>query len=127
MKIASYILLIYFLVICLLPKADICQLEKLPALVQHFQKHQKETTQIGLLEFFRLHYFNQKHQKADQEHDKLPFQHHTCDFCANCTFYLVASIEVVALQYFELNAVQSIYQPNFYPNYQTHIWQPPKV
>lgn len=127
MKIISYILTIYVLTISLLPKTDICQLEKLPALVQHFQKHQKDSPEIGFLAFLKLHYFNQKHQNSDQEHQKLPFQHHSCDFCANCAFYLSASIEVVALQYFELNAIQSIYQSNFYPNYQTHIWQPPKV
>jgi hypothetical protein len=127
MKIASYILLIYWLVICLLPKTDICQLGKLPVLVTHFQKHQKESPQIDFLAFLQLHYVDQTHQNSDQDHQNLPFQHHFCDFCANCAFCLTSSIEIAAVQCFEINPTQSIYQANFYPNYQAYIWQPPKV
>lgn len=55
---------------------------RLPALIGHFREHRAvENPGISFLSFLKMHYANQSHEAADQQHDHLPLKHghdHDC-------------------------------------------------
>lgn len=52
-----------------------CELSKLPFILQHYNEHQAQNTDISFWDFLNLHYFDTNHKKSDPSHKNLPLQH----------------------------------------------------
>ena len=67
----------YLFIGSIIPGNSFFELNKLPALMEHFQYHRVvETPGINFFEFIVLHYSDASHEKSDPvHHKKLPVQH----------------------------------------------------
>ena len=126
MKLSSLLLGLHLLLGSLLPHADYAELSKLPHLYEHYQTHlQRAHGQLGFLDFLRLHYADPQHRQSEN-HEKLPFQHHT-HACVASVFYFLPPFT------FQLPLVQHparanyCYQAVFLSSYLSSIFQPPKA
>jgi hypothetical protein len=52
-----------------------CELSKLPFILQHYNEHQTQNTDISFWDFLNLHYFDTNHKNSDPCHNDLPLQH----------------------------------------------------
>jgi hypothetical protein len=49
---------------------------KINSLVHHYYDHKKESSPIGIIGFFKLHYFDSQHEDSDpKNHESLPLHH----------------------------------------------------
>lgn len=89
---AAILLSIWVMLISFFPKADSRYLSDFSTLFKHFQEHQAQEG-IDFWQFLRLHYSHTKHQSQDENHRKLPLQHHH----AECVSF------IVVYPFFEIN------------------------
>ena len=52
-----------------------CELSKLPFILQHYNEHQTQNSNISFWDFLNLHYFDANHKNSDPSHNDLPLQH----------------------------------------------------
>jgi len=65
-----------------LPGMEVAELNKIPALISHFQHHQKQDNTISFLDFIILHYNSPDHHDQDPvTHHNLPFSDHHSHNC----------------------------------------------
>jgi hypothetical protein len=76
------------------------QLNKLPALVNHYRHHVVEHDTASIGEFIELHYSQQSTHKTEEDHESLPLYH------VNATYLLVVVQELPA---FTLTAPENIF------------------
>jgi len=73
---------IFLFILYLFGSTEAYQLLKLPMLVQHYIKHEKEQPGISLLAFLKMHYSKNILIDDDWQQDmKLPFKTHDSDVC----------------------------------------------
>jgi hypothetical protein len=66
---------ILFLSLQLLTNTELCQLIKLPVLIEHYKEHGGIDNGISFFAFLKMHYFNGDAKDADYERDmQLPFK-----------------------------------------------------
>jgi len=54
------------------------EVTKINSLLDHYYVHKKESSPIGIIEFFKLHYFDRMHEDSDpKNHESLPLRHNT--------------------------------------------------
>lgn len=59
----------------LLTSTELCQLLKLPVLIEHFREHGELYKDFSFFSFIRLHYFTKDDQDGDYDRDmQLPFK-----------------------------------------------------
>lgn len=69
------IIAILFLSLQLLTSTELCQLAKLPILLEHYKEHAQLNQGISFVTFLKMHYFNGDPKDADYERDmQLPFK-----------------------------------------------------
>ena len=112
----------------ILPRMDVNELGKLPALISHYKQHRKKDAALTFLRFIDLHYNDPDHHDKDHEaHQNLPF---SCHHNHNCQLHLVLytlpeSIPSLSNhgKTVEKNAYYSIPVERFVTS---SIWQPPR-
>jgi hypothetical protein len=115
-----------FLSIYLLGSTEAHQILRLPVFVKHFQDHQIENPDQGLIRFIFDHYIS-LHDAHDSRHEQLPFKSHDCVASG------VASLtpEVVGSPLPQPEYVHQIIHPPvsccFTNTVYASIWQPPKL
>lgn len=126
------IIAILFLGLYLTTTSEIFELLKLPILLSHFLEHQSENNQITFVSFLEMHYSSQNnHFKKNHSDTKLPFKtHHCCSSCSSLITFLEPNLHFI----FHKNIILPInvksnfsYTFIFESNFQSSIWQPPKI
>jgi len=80
---------ILFLFTYILGSTNACQLLKLPLLVSHYIKHKKESPDITLGSFFKMHYIDPQPMDADYNEDmQLPFKTPPVTLCRNMPLFV---------------------------------------
>ncbi|TNE62277.1 MAG: hypothetical protein EP344_05195 [Bacteroidetes bacterium] len=92
MQLIAQILTVYMFVGSLFPRTDFSQLEKLPNLFSHYQKHVQEAEQGGLTTSFGAFLWQHfvtpnQHRHADDSHQDLPF--HSIDVSVHLMMHAV--------------------------------------
>lgn len=111
------------------PGMELHELSKLPALIQHYQKHKKQEPKLNFFTFVSLHYQNPEHHEEDsQTHHKLPFSaHHNQHACCQQLAFQVSFV-IVKPQLTPLHNIgEVIYQEPAVADLSSAIWQPPKI
>lgn len=123
---------ILFASIYLFSVSQVNELLKMPILVTHFMEHQQENSNLTLWDFLCEHYAHGEVFDADYDKDmKLPFKsnHSGCSCSSIITF-----LEPIPIFAFESKTFSKSYKKpsfgctfSFISNYQSSIWQPPKI
>lgn len=111
------------------PGMELHELSKLPALIDHFQKHKQQQPDLSFLAFVELHYQNPDHHEQDsQTHHKLPFSsHHQLQTCAVQLAFEDHSI-CINCQLIPLQKISDVvYKEPVVVDLTASIWQPPKL
>lgn len=105
---------------------DAHQLLRLPLLVQHYIQHKKESSQLSIIDFFKIHYSSKVVIDADYQQDmQLPFKTHEQDNCQTWvkklpplftiqlpyTTYINRNYTLISVSFHSLLSVYSIFQP----------------
>ena len=126
------VIAILFLGLYLTTTTEIFELLKFPVLLSHFLEHQSDNNQITFVRFLEMHYSSQNnHFKNNHNDTKLPFKnHHCCSSCSSLITFLEPSIHFI----FNKNVFTPLYIESNYSNtfdiksnFQSTIWQPPKI
>jgi len=120
---------ILFLAIYLLTTTQLCELLKLPLLVEHYREHKQQNKDLTILGFLEIHYAHGSPKDADYDKDmKLPFKSLTnTNFLSVsfCTPFLVLKQQPVVL-FYKIENHFSSYSFTYTSAYLSAIWQPPK-
>ena len=121
---------ILFLSLQLLTNTELCQLLKLPVLIEHFREHGELYKDLSFTRFIRLHYFNGDERDADYDRDmQLPFKTGTGALLISnahlvtVPFYVVLPSVPVTEHEPEFNKFDSPWTP---PAHHNDIFQPPR-
>ncbi len=122
---------ILFLSIYLFSAFQINEYLKIPLLVEHFNEHKQENPKLTLWSFIMDHYSHGEVFDADYEKDmKLPFKSHN----GNCNCSFVTYLNPIQIFNFDYKIFSNEYKkPNFgytfsfISNFNSSIWQPPKI
>lgn len=100
---------------------------KLNSLVEHFIEHKRGAHPLDVLEFFRLHYFNSKHERSDpQRHASLPLHQSGVSF--TIVFHApIDPMEVAQLQETTLSVFHPVSKGLMPQCHQISIFQPPRL
>jgi len=125
MKMISFALMLYFMLLSLAPNWQGVQLLNASAFIEHYEDHQSESKDASIFSFIQEHYFNKIHH-FDKEHEKLPlkttvqvaaiyfaesFEHPIPVVHSNEDFYGVRKHHCSRLISFISNDFQSIWHP----------------
>ncbi|MBE7171543.1 MAG: hypothetical protein INR73_13190 [Williamsia sp.] len=121
---------ILFLSLLLLTKTELCQLMKLPVLMEHFREHGEFYKDFSFLRFMREHYFNDDTKDPDYARDmQLPFK-------TNAGALLICNSHLITIPFhITLPTVPPaqplLYHPHFHPSWipaahYNDIFQPPR-
>lgn len=120
---------ISFLVIYLFSATELNQLVKVPMLVEHFNEHKTQNTEITFCDFLFMHYCG--HDANDNDYDKdmkLPFKSHDGHAGFNAVAYMPSRIHFVVKPVFrETKTFNNHYEKFFTSVDLSCIWQPPKT
>ena len=100
---------------------------KINSLVHHYYDHKKESSPIGIIGFFKLHYFDSKHEDSDpKNHESLPLHHTTLQnnlvYSSPTDFISIDAFIEPAL--IDFNPIEKAMYSQFS---QFSIFQPPRV
>ena len=128
-NVIAIVLSIVFLAESALPLMELHELSKVPALMEHFEKHKKENPGITFLAFLALHYSNTEHHEQDQQaHHQLPFSHHHHTNCTELQATFVAAAVNTPVALIPLHDVGRVVYAGPCPSsFNAPIWQPPKI
>lgn len=105
------------------------ELVKLPAMIKHYAEHQKETPDIGFIEFLHIHYVHGNLSDKDASKDmQLPFKS-TGNASLIGFSYFVPSPEftLCPIIFNQSDDTLSCLKNPFYSSgYNSSIWQPPR-
>lgn len=114
----------------ILPGLSVVELNKLPALFHHYQKHKQLSNGLSFISFLEMHYADAAHHKQDQkEHHKLPFADHQSTISSMAYAYFVVERNYsLAVNRFTIGKTnQSVYQSIVEEDITTMVWQPPRL
>ncbi|MEJ8802106.1 hypothetical protein [Pontibacter sp. H249] len=111
----------------LLPNSDLHELTKIPALLQHYQEHQKNANKtLNFIDFLKMHYACAAEQQSTDEHESLPFKQ-----MGNSAYdYFVNTPAVQHPEYFnEQTQLEQAHYLYAAPSdlFDGSIWQPPQI
>lgn len=120
---------IFLLSIYLITITELCQLIKLPFLVEHFYEHKTKNNKLSLIDFLIIHYAQEDDHDGDEDKEmKLPFKSH--DGCINAiaSQFIPSSFSfspsksrLTLLHDYSTYVDQFLTSPHL-----SSIWQPPK-
>lgn len=120
---------ILFLSIYLFTFVQVNELFKIPILIEHFNEHQAEHSELSLIQFIVNHYMDEIVYDDDYSKDmELPFKSTTI----NTTFSIVCCPIIhdfnftVELLPIEFKSPKFTYLFSFSSYFQSAIWQPPQ-
>ena len=115
----------YFLLGGILPASDFEELAKIGNLVRHYQTHLQRTQgQMTFGRFIRMHYDEVAHQQTEN-HDQLPFKHHSCHCMPFYTFQSNA-IQLPKVFFPSIQQHLPYYSNIRISHYSASVWQPPR-
>lgn len=125
-------ILVLFLSLQLLTGNElVVELTKIPALLNHFQEHQREICGLDFFTFLKMHYADPEHQRNDeQRHGSLPLKvsHVAHAEIFNMPTVLTPSVFVPILpKNIALKTVISYQNPFLDANNGISIFQPPRL
>jgi hypothetical protein len=107
-----------------------CELLKLPILIQHYTEHKQQSSSISFIDFLDIHYMHGSPKDADYDRDmQLPFKsctHSSLTFAA----FIIPAPETFTLRRIAHSArkLKTILSSSDYSyNYLSSIWQPPRA
>lgn len=121
---------IFLLCLYVFTAFQISEYIKLPLLVEHYIEHQQENPKLNFIEFFSAHYA-QNLVVDFENHTKLPFKSHQSD-CA-CSSIVTFCVPIQSFNFEhklflnEYKKPSFVYSFVFISNFQSSIWQPPKI
>lgn len=75
---------IFFLLLHLLTSTELCQVLRIPVLINHYTEHRSLNTGITFFMFLKMHYFNGDPRDSDYDRDmQLPFKTSANSFVLN--------------------------------------------
>lgn len=107
-----------------------CELLKLPKLVQHYTEHKKQNHTLSFIQFLDIHYMHGSPRDADYDKDmQLPFK-----MLTNSSLSLVVHVAPVPQtfsftekKYPEKKQNMLSHSSPYSSNYFSSIWQPPRI
>ena len=121
---------ITFLLLYLISTTELCQLLKLPVLVDHFSEHQSLNSNLSFLDFISMHYAQENDHDGDSEKDnKLPFKSHSCcnETISFATLVVDENIFFYEFQSFKIRKkITNCYKFLLSSIHLKAIWQPPQ-
>lgn len=110
----------------------LCELGKIPGLLQHYRKHRIEE-KVTLWDFIEMHYGNtlrsyQHQQKEKEQHQNLPFgdTHHHCSQHVAFWVYMPAEVRISST-IDGCKEESSYYKYSISTPYLTSPFQPPRI
>ena len=121
---------ILLLTVHLFTATELCQLFKLPVLLEHYTEHQVKDATLSFTSFLYRHYFTDHSSDGHNDRDnQLPFHSHE-----DCCTLKVSICPPVVFQNvsFQLLPIEIRYTFGFFDQniplaHLSNIWQPPKV
>ena len=104
---------------------------RLPLFFTHFLHHNEHHKPLDFDDFLEEHLSENIHHDIDHdEHEKLPFHHHSDDFTIHQTQLALCNLKKISILSLSLqkNKVKCFYTQTFFPsNPFASIWRPPKL
>lgn len=122
------ILSISFLVVMLILQTPVCQLMKLPVLVEHYFEHKHaDGDDTGILDYLAIHYLSDVKQ-GDYERDmQLPFKQSSPSFLL-IVYFTPRTIELPLSESQPIKRDHSFYHRSFHTTESlAKVWQPPRI
>lgn len=122
---------IFFLSIYLVSTTELCELLKMPILIEHFLEYKQQDPEYSLVSFLLVHYSNHledhPHDEDYEQDIKLPFMVHS-DVLSFCFVNTPAPyFELKARSFVQQTAKKMLQDDSFREhNFSSFIWQPPK-
>lgn len=114
----------------LLTSTELCQLLKLPVLIEHFQEHGELYKNFSFFNFIRLHYFIEDDQDGDYDRDmQLPFKTNAGALLMSNSHSVTVPLQVslLCVPVTELQQHFNKFHSHRIPSIQTgDIFQPPR-
>jgi hypothetical protein len=108
---------------------ELYQLAKLPLLVEHFNEHRQENSNMTLWAFLCMHYDYAAKKDEDYAKDMtLPFKANDSMIHATIADFIPNNISVAITKIIYATSVQVVAfdESNFHSSFFSNIWQPPK-
>lgn len=108
---------------------ELYQLLKIPVLIAHYFEHQDKEADMGIAEFFMLHYSKAIADDEDADRDmQLPFKTHECHGQSIVAIQLRDEPLPLQSPIHEMHLVRIIVNEEALPtNFLHDIWQPPRT
>lgn len=121
----SILLSAWILLGSFMPRNDMEELAKIPALVHHFLEHKSQSkTGLSFSQFLKEHYSQSAENDTDKAHKNLPFFEHQCPGLV----FLIPSFCFRLVQEFDLIETQfSAYSEFICSHPAAEVWQPPQA
>jgi hypothetical protein len=124
------LVVIALLALYMVSTTELCELLKLPFLIEHFVEHREQNNRLTVMQFLAMHYTGEDEKDADYDKDmKLPFKSHD-NCCIAAAFSVSESFSsglVVQRPEYSIVPTFKLYNETFKPHtYLSNIWQPPK-
>ncbi|HRH35213.1 MAG TPA: hypothetical protein PKY12_09130 [Catalimonadaceae bacterium] len=121
----SILLSIWILLGSFMPRNDMEELAKIPALIHHYLEHKAHSkTELSFAQFLKEHYSESTEHNSDKAHKNLPFFEHQCPGLVFVLpvfrFTLVEPFDFIETQY-------PTYEDSFCSNPSAEVWQPPQA
>lgn len=102
------------------------EISKVPFFLNHYFEH-SSIRRINISDFILLHYFNDQHEKSNEEHHHLPLKHdqHCCSISQSIHYGPVHNpgiIKIIPHEHYFVTLNNTPYSFTVYHN----IWNPPK-
>jgi hypothetical protein len=108
-----------------LGNGDLHELQKIPALIHHYQEHLSRAggqEKLSFIDFLEMHYANTDHEQSE-DHDQLPLKHSHA--CGMQVMSLIPQVKVDWVQPISV-VILPLYQTIFQSSFLACIWQPPQ-
>ena len=127
LKVFSLLMAVYFTLGSVFPSTDFTQLAKVPNMWSHFIQHRdmamEQGKEVGLVDFFRFHFYTPSEHQGEHDHDDLPY--HSVNSGTNTL--LIQEIEMDCNPVVEAKRTRAefFYLVNYHFNYSSRLLQPP--
>lgn len=123
------IIIIISLVSIVFSATELYQFLKIPVLIAHYIEHQDKETDMGIVEFFTLHYSKAIADDEDADRDmQLPFKTHECHGQSIVAIELRDEPLPLQSPLHEVRLVRILCNDDATPlNFPHDIWQPPRT
>jgi hypothetical protein len=113
-----------------IPKGAIEFFVGLPALIQHYEHHNKEHGKISFIDFLVLHSTENEHTRTDNhEHDKLPFNKHNHTKSSQTIPFICSNQKIQLNSPLDTSLAVQVQTKQFFvgSDFLKGIWHPPKI